>query len=111
MHNSYAVEKNNPLHQEKYDLFQTLLRGGHPALPKFRINMLNARDLFVSMDNAQVRHTQSGKIAKNKGSEARLRTGARQLATDLSDALDYIVHGVMWKDFRYAGNYMPGMRI
>lgn len=101
----------NPHHEEKYYLYQAMLKGDHPFLPKFRINLLNARELYISMANAQVKRSTTGMqgIKKDKSSEGRLKGGERQYATDLSDAFDTVTFGMFRDIVRFGGGYMPQM--
>ena len=107
-------QNTNPFHTEKFYLYQTMFKGDAPHLPKFRINMVNARDTYVSMTNAPAKTRTTGdtnKIEKDKRSEARLRTGERQRATDLSDALDSAIWGTFENMYRNRGVFVPGMVI
>lgn len=88
----FSLGGTNPLHTEKYRLWEKILDEKIPHLPRFRINRANAKETFVSMNRAQVRQSPSG-IKKWKGQE-RHDNPSRELATDLSDALDYAVYNL-----------------
>lgn len=86
-----TIAGTNPHHQEKHFLYQMLL-AEDTHLPRLRLNMQNARDLYVSMSRAGVVYGRNKEIKKNKSGE-RVDNPQRQYATDLSDALDSIIFG------------------
>lgn len=71
-------------HMDKFIFWNKFLSGDFTNLPAFSINMNNALETFISMDNAPV-HTDQFK--KDKSSERRTDQ-PRWKATDLSDAVD-----------------------
>lgn len=80
----------NPEHERKRLIWERLLGETDGRLPKFRINTINARDLFISMQNARVKRGGTfGEIRKDKSGETG-RNKTRQHATDLSDAVDMV---------------------
>lgn len=85
-----SVQGTNPRHSEKYRLWELILEEKHPRLPRFRINRDNAKETFISMSRAKLKKGDRGDIKKWKGQE-RVDNPNRELATDLSDALDYLV--------------------
>ena len=78
-------------HMDKYQFWHKLLCGDYPLLPKFRINMNNAMETFVSMDNAPILPQE---FKKDKSSE-RKKDQPRWKATDLSDAVDNLYYWVL----------------
>ena len=78
-------------HMDKYQFWHKFLSGEYPALPKFRINMNNAMETFVSMDGAPILPQE---FKKDKSSE-RKRDQPRWKATDLSDATDNLYYWVL----------------
>ena len=86
----------NPPHNEKFIIINYLLRyGGSKGLPKIRINMHNAYDLTVSLENAPAKEGNKG-IQKDKASE-RSKITPQEHATHLSDAFDLAPYW-MYKD-------------
>lgn len=100
----------NVRHSNKHYLFEVILKEDNPRLPIFRINKYNARDLLISMQNTQIITSSDGSIKKDKSSERKLRASDRQLATDLSDALDTAVYGLFRDTLRSAGISLPDSR-
>lgn len=95
----------NPKHGEKHMIWESILKEDATWLPKFRINTINARDLLVSMQNTRVLVGSDGTIKKDKSSERKLRTTDRQKATDLSDAIDTVIHGLFSDIHRRHGGW------
>ncbi len=85
-----STQGTNPRHGEKHRLWEMMLEEKHLRLPRFRINRDNAKETFISMSRAQIKKGERGDIKKWKGQE-RVDNPNRELATDLSDALDYVV--------------------
>ncbi len=78
-------------HMDKFIFWQKLLSGEYPNAPAFAVNMNNAMETFVSMDNAPV-HPQEFK--KDKSSEKKTDQ-PRWKATDLSDAVDNLYYWIL----------------
>jgi len=97
----------NPYHDLKHRLWELLLAGHHPSLPKFTLNKPNCRELWISMSNAKAKFSNSGSTEKDKSSE-RSRKIPRQLATDLSDSLDSIIVGMFIHYVSTSGRILPG---
>jgi hypothetical protein len=77
----------DPPHNEKFIVVNYLLKyGGTQGLPNMRINMHNAYDLTVSLEDAPAKEGSKG-IQKDKSSE-RSKTIPQEHATHLSDAFD-----------------------
>lgn len=90
----------NPEHERKRMIWERVLAEDDPRLPRFRINVINARDLFISMQNAGVkRSSATNQIQKDKSKE-RAGNKMRQHATDLSDAVDMVVFDLLSKQVR-----------
>lgn len=102
-----SFQGTNPRHAEKYRLWEVILSEKNTRLPKFRINMSNAKETFISMARAQIRKSERGEIKKWKGQE-RINNPNREFATDLSDALDYLVFTVFNQLSRDFGAPLPG---
>jgi hypothetical protein len=105
--NRMSLGGTNPRHSEKFALWEKILEEKHPRLPKFRINMHNAKETFISMARAKAKRGERGDIKKGKEAE-RADNPNRELATDLSDALDYgafIVYNPLSVDY---GPALPG---
>lgn len=103
-----TVHGTNPRHFEKYRLWEVLLAENNPRLPVFRINRINAKEAFISMSRAKAKTGNNNEIKKDKGSE-RVDNPHRELATDLSDALDNPVFG-LFSFFlsNLSGGMLPG---
>jgi hypothetical protein len=78
-------------HMDKYQFWDKFLSGDYPSLPAFRINMNNAMETFVSMDNAPILPQE---FKKDKSSE-RKKDQPRWKATDLSDAADNLFYWLL----------------
>jgi len=78
-------------HADKFIFWQKLLSGEFSNIPDFAINMNNAMETFVSMDNAPVTPQE---FRKDKSSERRTDQ-PRWKATDLSDAVDNLYFWVL----------------
>jgi hypothetical protein len=76
---------------DKYQFWHKFLSGEFPSLPMFKINMNNAMETFVSMDNAPILPQE---FKKDKSSE-RKKDQPRWKATDLSDATDNLFYWVL----------------
>lgn len=103
----FTLGGTNPRHAEKYVLWERILSEKNPRLPKFRINIHNAKELFISMSRAKVRKGDRGDIKKDKSSE-RADNRQRELATDLSDALDYPIFVLYNQISQSWGAPLPG---
>jgi hypothetical protein len=82
----------NPDHEAKHLLWQKICDESNNAFPNLQINRVNAKNVLLSMQNAKIKRSTSNKIQKDKSSERKLSKRNRVLATDLSDAVDYIVY-------------------
>jgi len=80
----------NPEHEKKHVVWSIILKEDNPRFPVFRINRGNCRELWISMTNASVKASGTGRIQKDKSSERSSHN--RQYATDLSDAMDTVVY-------------------
>lgn len=81
----------DPPHNEKFVVINYVLRyGGTKGLPKIGINMHNAYDLTVSLEDAPAKEGKKG-IEKDKSSE-RSKVIAQEHATHLSDAFDLAIY-------------------
>ena len=78
-------------HADKFIFWNKILSGDFPQVPAFKINMNNAMETFVSMNNAPV-HPQEFK--KDKSSEKK-KDQPRWKATDLSDAVDNLYYWIL----------------
>lgn len=83
--------KQNPSHEDKHNLCNNLYNESNIDYPNVRINAINAYDLIQSIKRAQTKRSSRGAIQKDKSSERKLGKRNRVLATDLSDAHDYIL--------------------
>lgn len=84
----------NPNHEMKYLLWVALLKGDHPYLPKYLINKVNCKELYISMKNAKAKTDEKTRGIKKDKSSERSKVIPRQEATDLSDANDTPVFGL-----------------
>lgn len=100
------INGTNPRHFEKYRLWERILSEDTLHLPRFRINRENARECYISMSNARSFTTTDKQVKKNKSSE-RHDNPRRELATDLSDALDQPVFGMFNHMMQYYGSPLP----
>ena len=71
-------------HMDKFQFWHKFLSGDYTSVPAFSINMNNAMETYVSMDNAPIKPDE---FKKDKSSERRIDQ-PRWKATDLSDAAD-----------------------
>ena len=92
----------NPLHEFRRALWESVLKESDNNLPKFRINLLNCRNLFISMQNAETKELSKGRITKNKKSEKQNSGIHPTHATDPSDAIDHVLFGICGEDFRFS---------
>jgi hypothetical protein len=104
---TYTMSGTNPRHTEKFLLWERILEEKNPRLPKFRMNIQNAKELFISMSRAKVKKGDRGDLKKDKSGE-RVDNKKRELATDLSDALDYGVFVVYNQLSQSWGSPLPG---
>lgn len=77
-------------HMDKFIFWTKFLSGEYPHVPRFRINMNNAMETYVSMDGAPVHPSE---FKKDKSSE-RKTDQPRWKATDLSDAADNLYYWI-----------------
>lgn len=99
----------NPMHDDKYRLWEIMLRGDTNVLPRYRMNKLNCKELYMSMRFAKTAPGRNGEIKKDKSSE---RSGKvqRQHATDLSDANDTPIFGMFYHLLRHVTSSLPDVR-
>lgn len=106
MHN----RRTNPEHEKKYLLWQRILKEEEPQMPTVRINKGNAKELWVSMQNAKVKKGTRGDLKKDKSGEN--KSANRIYATDLSDACDYLIFGMFAdKLFNKGSTFVPQSKI
>jgi hypothetical protein len=92
--------RTNPDHSLKFAIWEKILKNRpgrtiYPNLPYFRINVLRARTILVSMYNSKAKEGRNNTIHKDKSIEAKmLRKGERQNATDGSDSFDTIIEAL-----------------
>jgi hypothetical protein len=79
-------------HMDKFQFWHKFLSGTYPDVPIFAINMNNAMETFVSMDNAPILPSE---FKKDKTSE-RKSDQPRWRATDLSDAVDNLYYWIFF---------------
>lgn len=104
-----TIGGRNPDHELKHVLWSMMLRGDHPRLPTYRINMANCRELYLSMKHARARAGSDGAVKKDKSSERKTST-PREHATDLSDANDAPVFGMFRHLMRGGGGLVPSTK-
>lgn len=75
-------------HMDKFQFWHKFLSGDFTNVPAFSINMNNAMETYVSMDNAPIKPDE---FKKDKSSERRTDQ-PRWKATDLSDAVDNLYY-------------------
>lgn len=100
----------NPMHEDKYNLWTRILREEDKRLPRYRMNFFKTETLRASMGNAQVKLGRNGEIKKDKSSESSKKI-LRQHATDLSDANDSPVYGLFASLMRGFGTALPAPRV
>lgn len=101
-----TISGRNPDHEDKHFVWERLLEEKDPRLPRFRINIGNCRELWVSMTRAKSKRGLNGTIKKDKSGE-RSDNPKRQFATDLSDAIDQPVYGLFKQVLRGYGAPLP----
>ena len=104
-----TIGGRNPDHELKHVLWSLILKGDHPRLPTYRINIANCRELYLSMKHARSRPANDGAVKKDKASE-RSKVTQRQHATDLSDANDSPVYGMFRHLMRSSGGLLPSTK-
>lgn len=82
----------NNSHEDKYFLWNKLLKEEEPTLPVIRINSSNCQDLVVSMSLAPASKGKNVAIQKVKTSEKN-KSMPQEHATHLSDCADNVVFG------------------
>lgn len=104
-----TVGRTNPDHSFKFGLWEKILQNTStktifPFFPTFKINILRARTLLVSMNNSKAKEGRKNTIHKDKSIEAKmLRRGERQFASDGSDSLDTIIEVLFSDVHRFGG--------
>lgn len=94
-----TVGGRNPLHYEKYLTWEMILSENDKRVPRFRLNIGNCNNLWISMTNTKAKISGRNKeIGKDKGSE-RSKKIKRQHATDFGDAIDSPIYTLF---FRFA---------
>ena len=96
----------NAILEDRFDLWQLILKEEDPRYPRFRINMSNARELWISMSFAKTKFSAKGQLTKDKRSEQSSKV-LRQHATDLSDAIDAPVYGMFAPILYSLGRSLP----
>lgn len=86
-------------HMDKFQFWHKFLSGDFGNVPAFAINMNNAMETFVSMDNAPIRPDE---FKKDKSSERRIDQ-PRWKATDLSDAADNLYYWMFFQSLEASG--------
>jgi hypothetical protein len=101
----------NVEHERKHVLWNMLLKEDNGRMPVFRINLSNARELWVSMSNAQATQSTDDAVQKDKRSErSRAKDASREYSTDLSDAIDTVVYGMFSHFLNDYGAALPETR-
>lgn len=100
----------NPQHEKKHMLWNMILKGDHPYLPRYRMNKSNCADLLISMRNAKTKTGPNGEIKKDKSSEKSKKI-PRQHATDLSDANDAPIFGIFKRFLTASTVGLPDMKV
>lgn len=104
--------RRNPQYDLKFALFEKILAEKDPRFPVLRTNILNCKELVISRSNAKIKNKRQGGIEKDKTSEKRLLAkGERQFATDLSDASDAAIFGMLGDFLDFGDTVLPQMRI
>ncbi len=99
----------NPMHGEKYIIWENILSERDPRYPTYRFNRDNCPELYLSMRNAKTKPGRNGEIKKDKSSETSSSI-LRQHATDLSDANDTPIHNIFKDVHRFGGQLLPSNR-
>jgi hypothetical protein len=86
------MNKKNVPHHDKYLLWGLILEHKDKSLPKIGFNLLNCKELIVSIEQSPSKDDGYKGMHKNKKSERLLKTN-REEATDGSDAADLILYG------------------
>lgn len=105
-----TVGGRNPYHGKKQLIWNAILKEDNNRLPSFRLNKSNAKDLWISMTNAQAYQGRTDEIRKDKSGERKNNVN-RQHATDLSDAIDAIIYGMFKESLSNLGNSLPSVQI
>jgi hypothetical protein len=95
-----TVGRTNPDHSLKFAIWEKILQNTrakfqHRQYPCFRINIIRARTLLISMYNSKTKEGRNNSIHKDKSIEAKmLKQGRAHLATHGSDAFDTIIEAL-----------------
>ena len=96
-----SVGGANILHSYRRLMWENVLKEQDRFLIKFRVNLLNCRNLLISMQNTRTKSTQRDQITKDKSSE-RANSGIDpRHASDPSDAIDQIFIDLVGTDFSF----------
>jgi hypothetical protein len=112
-----TVGKNNVDHHFKFGIWEKMLQNHpdklvHRNLPIFRINILRARTLLISMYNSKALEGRKNTMHKDKSVEKKmLAKGERQYATDGSDALDTIIEAFFSDAVRFGLVGLPDISV
>jgi hypothetical protein len=101
----------NPFLTYRRFLWENVLSEKDDNLLKFRVNLLNCRNLLISMQNAPTKTNRQKKITKDKRSENPNSGIHPTQATDPSDAEDHVLFGLMGADFKNSFNSLPNFSI
>lgn len=85
--------RDNESHLTKYQLWNALLKGDDPRMPKILFNKSNCNELWISMTTAPAKQGQRSAIQKDKSSERNQKMD-QEHATHFSDAADVIIVGM-----------------
>lgn len=102
----------NPSHAQKHELWKMILQEvhGYRKLGRFRINLDNCPNLWISMTHAPAKKSSKGEIQKDKRSERKEGVEAVH-ATHFSDAMDQGPWGLYQDILRWGdsgGGMLPG---
>jgi len=96
--------KYNIQHEEKFTLWNELLKGTRPDLPQVLINKSNCNELWISMTNTPARIGSTEAIKKDKSSETKTSVKPEH-ATHFGDACDTIPVGLYYFNIKTIESY------
>jgi hypothetical protein len=98
--------RHNELHENKYNLWNNILKGENPIYPNFSMNRTNCKELWISMTSAPAKMGANESIKKDKKSE-RNSSVDQAHATHFSDAADVLIVG-MYRELLFGAPQSSG---
>lgn len=97
----------NVLHQDKFNLWNAMLKNVKGNYPAFKVNRSNCRELWISMTTAPAKQGRTEAIKKDKSSEKKKSKVPQEHATHFSDAMDLVIVGLYLDRMLGAPEFIP----